>query len=57
MCEKVYMDLNYIEYFLILTFAVAGYVSISAFASLIGIHICIVSPTVGLIVCATTAGS
>ena len=35
--EKVCTTLNYIEHFLILAFAVTGCISVSAFASLLGI--------------------
>ena len=35
--EKVCTTLNYIELFLILAFAVTGFISISDFASLLGI--------------------
>ena len=41
-CENFYEDL------LIFVFAVAGCVSISAFAALVGIPICIASSAVGL---------
>ena len=48
--------LNYIEHFLILTSTFTGCVSTSAFASLIGIPIRIKSSTIGLKICAITAG-
>ena len=55
-CIKVCTLLNYIEYFLILTSAVTGCTSISAFASLLGIHVEITSSAVGLKICAIIAG-
>ena len=45
---SVYRVLNYIEHFLILVSPVTGCISISAFASLIGISIGITSSVVGL---------
>ena len=48
--------LNYIEHFLILASTFTGCVSTSAFASLIGIPIRIKSSTIGLKICAITAG-
>ena len=54
--EKVSTTLNYIEHFLILVSAVIGCVSISAFASLVGIPIGITSSTIGLKICAIIAG-
>ena len=48
--------LNYIEHFLILVSTITGCVSISAFASLIGIPIGITSSAIGLKICAITAG-
>ena len=47
--------LNYIEYFLILASAITGYVSISAFASLLGIPVSITSSVIGLKICAIVA--
>ena len=49
------MTLNYVERFLILASAITGYVSISAFASLLGISIGITSSAIGLKNCAITA--
>ena len=46
--KKVYAILNYTKHFLILVSAIIGYVSISAFASLIRIPIGVTSPAVGL---------
>ena len=49
------MALNYIEYFLILTSAVTGFISISAFASLLGIPLGIMSSAIGFKIYAITA--
>ena len=46
--------LNYFECFLILVSAVSGFVSISAFASLVGLPVDITSSAVGLNICAIT---
>ena len=54
--KKVCTTLNYIEHFLILASAITECISISAFASLIGIPIGITSSAVGLKICAVTAG-
>ena len=54
--KKVCMTLNYIEHFLVLTSVVTGCISISAFASLLGIPIEITVYTIGLEICAITAG-
>ena len=48
--------LNYIEHLLISMSAVTGCVSISAFASLVGIPVGITSYAVGLKICVITAG-
>ena len=48
--------LNYIEHLLILASAVTGWVSISAFALLVGISIGITVSVAGLKICAITAG-
>ena len=48
--------LNYIKNFLILASTITGCVSISAFASLIGMPIGIMSSAIGLKICVTTAG-
>ena len=53
--KKVCTTLNYIEHFLILGSTIAGRVSISAFASLVGIPIGITSSAIGLNICAVTA--
>ena len=53
--KKICTTLNYIERFLILASTNTGYVSISAFASLIGISIRIRSSAIGLKIFAVTA--
>ena len=53
--ENVCTTLNYIEHFLFLGSIIAGYISITAFASLVGIPIGITSFVTGLKVCAITA--
>ena len=47
---------NCIEYFLILASTITGCVSISVFSFLVGIPIGITSSTIGLKICAITAG-
>ena len=54
--KKVCTTLNYIEHFLILASAITGCISISSFASLIGIPIEIASSETGLKICAKDAG-
>ena len=54
--KKVSTTLNYIEYFLILASAIIGCVSITAFASLLGILIGITSSAGGLKFCAIAGG-
>ena len=54
--KKIFATLNYIEHFHILASTITGCVSISAFASLIGIPIGITSSAIGLKICAITAG-
>ena len=54
--KKVCTTLNYIIHFLILGSTIPGCVSISAFASLVGIPIGIVSSVIIIKVCALTAG-
>ena len=56
MGKKIYTVLNAIENLLVLVTMIIGCVSISTFASLVGIPISIVSSTVGLKICATNAG-
>ena len=48
--------INYIEHILILASAITGCVSISSFASLVGILIGITSSSIGLKICAITVG-
>ena len=55
--KKVYTTLSYIEHFIILASTITGYVSISPFASLVGILIRITSSSIGLKICAITAGN
>ena len=54
--KKVYKVLNYIEHLPIFISTVNGFVSISAFASLVGIPIGITSSTIGFKICVITAG-
>ena len=54
--KKVCTDLKYIEHFLILASTITGCISISDFASLIGVPIAITSYAIGLKICAITAG-
>ena len=53
---KACTTLNYIEHFLILASGITGYISISAFTSAVGIPIVIRSSSIGLKICAITAG-
>ena len=53
---KLCIILNYIEQLLIVTFRITGCISISAFASLIGIPIGIASSTIRLKICLITVG-
>ena len=53
--KKVCTTLNYMEHFLLLTSTITGCVSISSFASLVGIPIGITSSANGLKICAITA--
>ena len=50
--KKVCTALNYTEYFLTLTSTISGYISSSAFASLLGIPLGIMSSAIGLKICA-----
>ena len=50
--KKVCTTLNYIEHFLILASAITGCISVSAFASLLGISIGITSSAKGIKICA-----
>ena len=54
--KKVYEVLNYIYLFLVLVSTVTGFVSISTFASLVGIPIGVMSFAIGSEMCAVTAG-
>ena len=54
--KKICTTLNYIEHFLILAITITGCVSISFFASLVGISIGITSSAIGLKVFPITAG-
>ena len=54
--NKVCTTLNYIEHFLILASAVTGFISISAFVSLVGIPVGIMSSVIGLKIFAIAAG-
>ena len=54
--KKVYATLNYIEHFLILVSKITGCIQISAFATVLGIPIGITSSSIGLKICAITAG-
>ena len=54
--KKVCTTLNYIEHFLILASTITRCISISAVASLVGIHIGIASSAIGLKICTITAG-
>ena len=49
--KMVRTTLNYIEHFLILSSTIAGCISISAFASLLGIPLGITSSAIGLNIC------
>ena len=54
--KKVCRVLNYIDHLVIAISTITGCVSISAFASLVGIPIGITSSAIGLKICAITAG-
>ena len=55
-CEIICTILTYTEHFLILVSTVIGCISISAFASLLGIPIGITSSAIGLKISTTTVG-
>ena len=55
--KKVCRTLNYIEHSLISISTITGCISISAFASLLGIPIGITNSAVGLTICVLTAAS
>ena len=48
--------MNYFQYFLVFLSAVSRYVSISAFASLVGIPLGIASSAVGITICVSNGG-
>ena len=54
--KKICTTLNDIEHFLILASSITGFISVSAFASLIDIPTGITSSAMGLKICAITAG-
>ena len=54
--KKVCRVLNYIDHSLIVISTITGCVSISTFASLVGITIGITSSAIGLKICVITAG-
>ena len=54
--KRVCITINYIEYFLILASKITECISISAFASLLGVSIVITNPAIELKICAITAG-
>ena len=54
--KKTCKYLNYVEHLLILVSKITGYVSISAFASLVAIPVGITSSAVGIKICAIIAG-
>ena len=54
--KKVCRVLNYIDHLLIVISTITGCVSISTFASLVGITIGITSSAIGLKICVITAG-
>ena len=53
--KKICTTVNYIEHFLILASTITGCFSISAFASLVGTPVGIMSSAIGLKICAITA--
>ena len=54
--KKTWKNLNHVEHLLILISTVTGCVSISAFASLVCVPVCITSAAVGIKICEITAG-
>ena len=54
--QKVCRVLNYIDHLLVVTSTITGCISISAFASLVGIPIGIMSSRIRLKICVITAG-
>ena len=55
--KNVWITLNYIEHFLTLASTITGWISISAFASLLGIPAGSTSSAIGLKICAIGARS
>ena len=54
--KKVCRVLNYIDHSVIVIFTITGFVSIFAFASLVGIPIGITSSAIGIKICIITTG-
>ena len=54
--KKICATVNYIEHFLILASTITGCISVSAFASLLGISIAITTSAIGVKFCAIAAG-
>ena len=54
--KMICATLNYIEHFLVVAFTITGYVSISAFASLIGITMQTESSAIKINICTKTPG-
>ena len=54
--ENIYRVLNYIEHLFILISTATGCISISAFASLVGVRVEITNSARGLKICVITAG-
>ena len=54
--KKICTNLNYIEQFIILVSTITGFISISAFSSLIGIPIGITSSAIRFKICIITVG-
>ena len=54
--KKVCTTLNYIKHLLVLAFTITECISISVFASLLGIRIGMASSAIGLKICAIAAG-
>ena len=52
--KRVFRPLNYTKHFIVFISAVSGYVSISAFASLVSVPVGIASSAVGIKICAIT---
>ena len=54
--EKTCRKLNYFKHYRLFTFVITGFVSLSAFAVLVGIPVGITSSAIGLKICTITAG-